>query len=159
MLSLVFLTALVSTTLCKTCDENDSIDITDGVHMPDGVINYKGLSYRTYEYFSDGNKTRGCVCEKKTCASKCCPQGYGYYRTKKTCVELSGQAPFNPPVLDEYYKREDVNATVHFHFIAGKPNCSSKERRVAISSMKKRYHLTIVSIFVHVHVFKYRRQS
>ncbi|XP_045772417.1 G-protein coupled receptor Mth-like isoform X3 [Maniola jurtina] len=140
MLRLIILTALVSKTMSKTCDHSNSLDITDGVHMPNGVINHKGVQYKTFEYYTDSKNTiRGCVCDKKICATKCCPLGHGYDRGIKECVKIS-EDTFNPPVLDEYSHLEDVNALEYFHFNILRPNCTG-EVRVRVSQFTKEYHL------------------
>ncbi|XP_039752847.1 G-protein coupled receptor Mth2-like isoform X4 [Pararge aegeria] len=143
MLKLAVLTALMTITVSKNCDKKNSVDITDGVYMPDGVIYHNDLLYNTFEYYTDSNNTvRGCVCEIKTCASKCCPLGYGYHRITRECVKLT-EGTFDPPVLDEYLRVENVNTSKHFHYTEGKPICRRPEARIVVSQITMEFHLRI----------------
>ncbi|XP_023940092.2 G-protein coupled receptor Mth2 isoform X2 [Bicyclus anynana] len=144
MLRLIILTTLISISLSKTCEKKTSVDITNGVHMTDGAIHHRGLRYGSQKYYTDSNNTvRGCVCEIKTCASKCCPLGYGYSRQKRDCEKLP-EDTFDPPVLDEYFHPERVKAKDHFHFIEGRPDCEgSNKARIIISQLTTEYHLRI----------------
>lgn len=70
------------------CDFEDSVNITDGMHLPDGSIRHNGIKYTkqhfdtvNYRLVSNANREkvdahiRGCPCMVKRCLRLCCPLG------------------------------------------------------------------------------------
>lgn len=124
MLKLTILLILVSNSISDPCNDEDNIDIIDGVHSNGEIVH--GLKNGRDEYFIDKNVTRDCVCEKKICIQKCCPLGYAYYN--KNCTKVQEQ--FNPTIVDEYLNVQNINITEHFHFKPTKPVCTDEEVRI-----------------------------
>ncbi|XP_013194890.1 probable G-protein coupled receptor Mth-like 3 isoform X3 [Amyelois transitella] len=140
--------ALISRTLAtgvKVCDNNSSIDISQGIKGVDGSITYDGVTYHKSEYYYDENTNveRGCICSKKICVQKCCPDGYSYFKKTSKGICVNDSAVFDPPIWDHFRVVEDAHAGDLFHIVAGKPSCQDPEVRVRVGQVFKHVHMTV----------------
>ncbi|XP_018327206.1 G-protein coupled receptor Mth isoform X4 [Agrilus planipennis] len=78
------------------CDEEFSVDITDGEVFPNGTILKDGILYsEDYYFYVNESIAKGCICELAKCVRKCCPKGE--YMSKRKCVPSTGpsELPIN----------------------------------------------------------------
>ncbi|XP_041979371.1 G-protein coupled receptor Mth2-like isoform X3 [Aricia agestis] len=136
MLRVLFVCLFVTKCLSQTCDMDNAVDISSGIKLPDGGIDFDNVKFKKTEYFVVDNKERACICDKKVCVLKCCPFGYAYGLDSKSCVKNNGT--FRPPIRDEYLKPKD-DYNLHYRF--GKPNCSELEYRILLTSVYEKFHL------------------
>lgn len=130
MWKLIILLLFVLNSMCKGCTEEDTIDISDGDRHDNGDIVYDGLTYKRYEYFTNINGTRGCICEKKTCIKKCCPFGYAYSLSERNCTKFEEHLNFT--VVNKYLNVLNINPLEYFHVMNEKPICNEDIEEVRV---------------------------
>ncbi|GBP83595.1 hypothetical protein EVAR_49086_1 [Eumeta japonica] len=109
------------------CSLDTSIDITDGTHLIDGSIYFRGIHYERSEHYFDNvtNTERGCICKKRKCMQKCCPQGQVLRSYGKKCINSS--IPFDPPIWDKYKRLQKSIGYFDFHYIYKITQCTKGE--------------------------------
>lgn len=137
----------ISADTADLCDPDISLDISNGSIVGNKII-HNGIIYDESEYYeSNENSAKlGCVCLKRTCLRKCCPLTFAYEPKRRECIPWD--APFDPPLFDEYRNRlRGVHATNEtFNFVFGLLDCKrwNGSIRFRASRTTEQFHLRTV---------------
>lgn len=116
----------------QPCDDNFSIDVSNGDTFRDGSVIHKGIRYPPSYVFkknvSGEFKTYGCLCELRKCVRKCCEVGSAYNLRKKICTnnetdDLIENYGFNISFREDFVKNVALVVS-GFGLVYGKPNCA-----------------------------------
>uniref|UniRef100_A0A6P7GYG7 Probable G-protein coupled receptor Mth-like 11 n=1 Tax=Diabrotica virgifera virgifera TaxID=50390 RepID=A0A6P7GYG7_DIAVI len=111
--TLISFSLLCSICVCQDlpCSKDSTVDITDGSKQKNQTIIKNGISFDRDNYFFDGGKIRGCVCNIKRCIRKCCVENE--MMVSKTCTHrrnetidlnfFNGTDPLNDTVLSDFF--------------------------------------------------------
>nr|ANB32479.1 G-protein coupled receptor Mth-like 2-1 protein [Dastarcus helophoroides] len=94
------------------CSKIVSVDITGGVKLGNGAIEFNNVTFPKSEYFEEKGRVHGCVCNIRNCVRKCC--GEDEIMVNRTCKKGTGN------LIPIYKQTEPLNMThkdVPFHFI------------------------------------------
>ncbi|XP_050514671.1 G-protein coupled receptor Mth2-like isoform X5 [Diabrotica virgifera virgifera] len=111
--TLISFSLLCSLCVCQNlpCSKDSTVDITDGSKQKNQTIIKNGISFDRDNYFFDGGRIRGCVCNIKRCIRKCCVENE--MMVSKTCTHrrnetidlnfFNGTDPLNDTVLSDFF--------------------------------------------------------
>lgn len=128
---------MIGLTIAKTsnasqlnCDFLDSINITDGVSLPNKSILFNDMEFQPHHYaeidhfVSNETKTevpkhiRGCPCHIRSCVRLCCPYGTFADEDNVVCEKDEG---FKNVTYDVHFGNNGENKTIklaeHFGFV------------------------------------------
>lgn len=118
------------------CHFLDSVNITDGLPLPDqsiqlGDIIYPRSQYATISYvLEDGTENitvnpyiRGCICNLMPCLRLCCPLGTIYSTVNGTtdCQNHENGRDFHAEVIHENKETKILPLQQHFGYVEGSP--------------------------------------
>lgn len=96
------------------------VDITDGNREGDTIIK-NGIRYTPENYFQEGVKIQGCICNVKPCVRKCCLEGQTIDLTTKHCV---------PTAVEQLFPQFSVYSIIH---VPENKICDDIEEKIRIN--------------------------
>lgn len=119
-----------------TCEFLDSVNITDGILLPNKSISFDGTVFPE-EYYTKSNLTlrgrrlfivdpyvRGCLCQLRSCIRLCCPKGENldfHSENSGKCQPSNVTGKLEGPILDSNDEIQHVNFEQQFGIIHSFP--------------------------------------